>query len=146
MSVVYALVSQEPDIIVSDYSEAIGNFRTFATLLLPKLEKKENKAWDIDIPGNYGFHYVRISGFGFMCMNEKNKTKSKASKFLRNLSTNFLTAFYEAGSPRGQNEVWQFGVDFKKTIKDLMVAHDKALQTNPDWGNIMSGYADEELN
>jgi hypothetical protein len=44
MSVVYALVSQEPDIIVSDYSEAIGNFRTFATLLLPKLEKIENKA------------------------------------------------------------------------------------------------------
>jgi hypothetical protein len=81
-----------------------------------------------------------------MCMYEKNRTKSKGSIFLKNLSTNFLTAFYEAGNPRGQNEVWQFGVSFKKTIRDLMVAHDKALQANPDWGNIMSGYADEELN
>jgi hypothetical protein len=146
MSVVYALVSQEPDVIVSDYSEAIGNFRTFATLLLPKLEKTENKAWDIDIPGHYGFQHVRISGFGFMCMYEKNQTKSKGSTFLKNLSANFLSAFYEAGSPTCQNEVWQFGVGFKKTIKDLMVAHDKALHANPDWGNIMSGYADEELN
>ena len=145
MSVVYALVSQEPDLIISDYSEAIGNFQTFATLLLPILRKMDKKHLDVTFPGDYEFHFAKISNFGFMCLSEKNETKSEAFKFLDSLSTNFLKNLKDA-NPSGQNEMWEFGLGFKKTIKDLMVSHDKWLHAaKPDCDKKAPGYVDEEL-
>jgi len=121
--IIYALVVRDPDIVLSEYSKAQGNFPQITRNLLPKLPR--NGKYSYTYNDSYCFHYSSRDGLVFMCLAEVEFPRRVCFMFLEDMQSNFMGRYGEV-----VNTVIAFGVnsEFSEVIKNRM----NYFSSNPD--------------
>ena len=114
-ALIYALVVRDPDIVLSEYSRAQGNFPQVTRSLLPNLPR--NGKYSYNYNESYSFHYISEDGMLFMCLAENNFPRRTSFAFIDEIKTLFLQKYGEV-----VNTVIAFGVnaEFSEVLKTKM--------------------------
>ena len=117
MSIIYSLIARNNRIILSEFTEYHGNFQQISRLLLPKLEKENNKL-TIEY-SNYEFHYYKDpeTDVNILCLTEKNTFEyTYAFGFISDCKKYFYDNYYISKIKRASS--YQM-YEFEETLKDL---------------------------
>ena len=78
-TIYYALVAKGKDQIFTEYTSYKGNFRSYATQLMDRIQADSMKTCELD---EFFFHYINEFGISVMCMTDKKFEKKTAFAFL----------------------------------------------------------------
>ena len=89
MSILYALISKDAGVVLSEYTEYSGNFQPITRMLLKKI--KPNCKYSIDYD-KYKYHYINEDNITYLCMTE-NFPENLAFAFLSDVQKNLMKQF-----------------------------------------------------
>ena len=126
MSIFYALIAKNYDLILSEYTDYTGNFQQITRILLYKLkingQKKTNNIICIQYD-NYLFHFIIRDNILFLCMSFKDNNNNFQDEnliicaFLYDLKKFFFTQYNFVEIEKSKSYEYQ---DFDNTIQLLI--------------------------
>ena len=89
MSILYALIAKNLDIVLCEYSEYNGNFQQITRMLLRKVQ--QNRRFTIEYD-NYKYHYINQDNITYLCMTS-NFPEDTAFGFLIDVQKQFIESY-----------------------------------------------------
>lgn len=119
-SIIYVLISKDPDTILANFTEHIGNFEAISTQILRRVTKNHN---GIIIYQKYKFHYINLNGITIMSMSDYDYKDDVVICFLEEIFKEFQDTF----SQREIEKSSQFSFDqtFQPCLKNKMSFYNK---------------------
>ncbi len=119
-SIIYVLISKDPDTILANFTEHVGNFEVISTQILRKVTKNHN---GIIIYQKYKFHYINLNGITIMSMSDYDYKDDVVICFLEEVFKEFQDTF----SQREIENSSQFSFDqtFQPCLKNKMSYYNK---------------------
>lgn len=113
--IIYALVLRDPDVVLSEYSKAQGNFPQITRNIIAKVPR--NGKFSYSYNDLYIYHYTSENNFIFMCLTDSPFAKRIAFLFLEDIKAKFFEKYSKIA-----NTVIAFGVnsEFLEVIKTRM--------------------------
>ena len=68
MTIFYALVSKQNNIVLAEFTEYSGNFQQYTVQLMKRIESNSKRTFELE---EYFFHYINEDGITVMCMSDK---------------------------------------------------------------------------
>lgn len=93
MSLIYTLVSKDPDIVLCSFSECQGNFELMCQKLLKKVQKNTRGTFAHD---KYMFHFLNTNDFTFMAFCEKGYDVNLGFDFLEKIKSLFFNKYSDS--------------------------------------------------
>mmetsp|Transcript_32376 Transcript_32376/g.43825 ORF Transcript_32376/g.43825 Transcript_32376/m.43825 type:complete len:107 (+) Transcript_32376:25-345(+) len=90
MSIYYALVAKETNIILAEHTDYQGNFQQFVMQLMNRIEPESMRTFEID---EYFVHYINDDGISVVCMSDKKINKKHAFAFLQDVKKALLNYY-----------------------------------------------------
>jgi hypothetical protein len=113
MSIFYALISKNNDIVLCEYTEYSGNFQQITIMLLRKIKQNIKVTIEYD---KYKYHYLNENGITFLCMTE-NYSDELSFSFLFDLKKIFFQKYNFENIKKYSAYELQ---DFNKIINQLL--------------------------
>ena len=101
--IIYAIVLRDPDVVLTEYSKAQGNFPQITRNILSKVPRSGKFSYTYN--ESYTYHYNSENNFVFMCLADSAFTKRVAFLFLDDIKTKFFEKYSKIA-----NTVISFGV------------------------------------
>ena len=89
MSIFYALISKNNDVVLCEHTEYSGNFQQITRMLLRKIKPNIKLTIEYD---KYKYHYLNENGITYLCMSE-NYNDELSFSFLFDLKKLFLQKY-----------------------------------------------------
>ena len=89
MSILYALIAKNLDIVLCEYSEYNGNFQQITRMLLRKVQPNRRFTIEYD---NYKYHYINQDNITYLCMTS-NFPEDIAFGFLIDVQKQFIETY-----------------------------------------------------
>lgn len=114
-SIIYALVVRDPDIVLSEYSRAQGNFAQITRNILSKLPRSGKYSYTYN--EKFCYHYISQENIIFVCLADAEFPRRICFLFLDDIKNNFLDRYGQV-----VNTVIAFGVnaEFAEILKNRM--------------------------
>ncbi|CAG9321273.1 unnamed protein product [Blepharisma stoltei] len=115
-SIIYALVVRDPDIVLSEYSRAQGNFPQITRNILSKLPRSGKFSYTYN--EKYCYHYISEENIVFICLSDAEFPRRICFLFLDDIKSNFMKRYGQV-----VNTVIAFGVnaEFAEVLKTRMI-------------------------
>lgn len=116
MPIIYALVSRGQQVLAEYTSSGLtGNFSTVTRVLLKKLPEQDGKM--SLLYDKYMFHYLTEDELTYLCMTDRDFTRSSAFDFLQDVKKRFIATYGE----RAKTAIaFAFNADFQRVLQQLM--------------------------
>ena len=137
--IIYAIVLRDPDVVLTEYSKAQGNFPQITRNILSKVPRSGKFSYTYN--ESYTYHYNSENNFLFMCLADSAFTKRVAFLFLEDIKTKFFEKYSKIA-----NTVISFGVhsEFVEVLKARM--HFFNTDTNVDKITALRASVDQAKN
>lgn len=89
MSVFYALIAKNKDIVLCEYTDYYGNYQQISRMILRKINPETKATINYD---NYQFHYISENDMTFLCLSD-GLPSNLSYAFLRDLQKNFYSKY-----------------------------------------------------
>jgi len=116
MAIIYALVTRATHVLAEYTSSGLtGNFSTVTRVLLTKIPKNDEKmSYQYD---NYIFHYMVSDSLTYLCMTDREFSRSVAFAFLDDIQSRFIATYGD----RGKTAIaFAFNADFQRVLQTQM--------------------------
>ena len=123
MSILYALISKDQDVVLTEYTEYSGNFQQITRALLRKVHLNTKYTIDYD---KYKYHYINEDNITYLCMTEM-FPDDLAFAFLDDLRKKFIQTYdYEKIASFCAYQL----TEFDKVISQLISYYNTCPQKN----------------
>lgn len=116
MTIFYALLAKQKNIILAEFTEYNGNFQQYTMQLMQRIELDTKKTFELE---EYLFHYINDDGLSVLCMTDKQMPKKVAFAFMQDLRKSLLKTY--TARELGNAKAYQLST-FTDTIREKMVS------------------------
>ena len=90
MTIFYALLAKQKNIVLAEYTEYSGNFQQYTMQLMSRIESDTKKTFELE---EFFFHYINEDGLTVLCMSDKNVQKKVPFAFMQDLRKTLLNTY-----------------------------------------------------
>ncbi|CAG9332231.1 unnamed protein product [Blepharisma stoltei] len=129
MSIIYALVVRDPDIVLCEFSRAQGNFPQITRNIISKLPRSGKFSYTYN--EKFCYHYISEDNILFICLSDAEFPRRICFLFLEDIKSNFMNRYGHV-----VNTVIAFGVNSE--FSDVLKTRINYFNTDPNADKLQS--------